>query len=144
MKYIKVSKKAESFYDSHTGLFMRKGEVAILDAGKMSSSKVVAALKGGHLEYSDKEAYEKWVESQKVAATRTEEGTEQVEEKYAEIPTNSAKAIRKWLKETYELDEADLETVETLKSKEELTQFAKEYIDAVEAGENEEDEGKEE
>lgn len=143
MKYVKVAKQAESFYDSRTGLFLRKGQVTKLTSEQAASAKVVNALKGGHLDHSNEEEFKEWLESQpaveeeKAIAPKTSKPAKVEEEDdnplYADIPTELGRdKIAKWIKDTYELEDSDITALDAMKSKKEVIEFAKNIIDEVE------------
>ena len=48
-KYVKLGKKAESFYDPYSALKVLQNQVVELNPKMQSSSRVKAALAGGHL-----------------------------------------------------------------------------------------------
>lgn len=56
-KYVKLSKKAENFYDPTTKTKILKGQVIKLDNTNKFSKRIEAALRGGHLEHASEEEF---------------------------------------------------------------------------------------
>ncbi len=61
-KYIKLGEKAEIFFDPTTRTKVLKGQIIKLEDKQKFSKKISAAIGGGHLVYSTKEAYNDYME----------------------------------------------------------------------------------
>lgn len=70
-KYIKLGEKAEIFFDPTTRTKVLKGQIIKLEDKQKFSKKIAAAIGGGHLVYSTKEAYNDYMEDSSQATTKS-------------------------------------------------------------------------
>jgi hypothetical protein len=78
--YITLGGKARSFYDSETGVQLVPGKVFKIDESKVQSKgKLAGALRGGHVERTDAEAYDLYSKGEgKIVQQSKEEGEDDI------------------------------------------------------------------
>lgn len=126
--HVTLGEDAGVFYDPLSKFKVLPGKVVELTKAAKNSSKVKAALKGGHLEYADPEDADTIQEEH--INTNTGGGSDDENEgfTYDDIPSKKANIID-WCVENFEVDEDEFDGL----NKDEVVEKAKELVDDQDA-----------
>lgn len=137
-KYIKLGKKAESFYDPTSKTKVLKGRVVELNNSNKFSKRIQAALRGGHLEYATEEEFSKASKGTQTTEAKTTSEVDITDEKVLKKLKKPA-LVELALEHKLADDEGELYT------KEELEEFkVNELVEMLLDLNSEEDEDEEE
>lgn len=142
--YVKLQEKAASFYDPSTGLQLANKQVAKMTSEQKVSKRVQKALKGGHLEYSDEDEYNDYLNTLAKPGKKVKTKKEEEEDDFDPTASTVEELKKKFtademkdliLKNNADLKEEDLPTV-----KAELAEIILNDYELEEEEEEEEDE----
>jgi hypothetical protein len=123
--FLKLGEKASSFYDPTSGVNIRGHEVVKVNAKQMKSKKVIIALRNGHINKTDENAYKIYnglLDAPIAAETSTADGDITTDPRYDDLMGMSKKDILDWMV-TEGFDDEDVSKAEAIKDKTKRLEF---------------------